>query len=61
MKFPILGLMVAVVLGQYGLMATSSNLVIAFIEPEMKIETARISSGVFCRSGGYANWSCPRG
>ncbi|MEP0520121.1 MAG: hypothetical protein ABJO09_17250 [Hyphomicrobiales bacterium] len=61
MKFPVLGLMIAVVLGQYGLLAGSNTLATAFTKQEQQIVTANLSNGLFCRSDRFSTWSCPHG
>lgn len=61
MKFPVLGLMIAVVLGQYGLMVSSNTFAMAVMTPDNHVKMANLSDGVFCRADRTSSWSCPQG
>lgn len=65
MKFPVLGMVLALMLGQYAVLDFSIGLAEGFAanDSEAKLASAKIhsSSAVFCRQPANAKWQCPQG
>ena len=61
MKFPILGLMIAILLGQYGVLTASQSFAGAMIADNRPVQTVAAvqASLVFCRASTSSNWHCP--
>lgn len=64
MKFPILGMVLALMLGQYAVLDFSVGLAHGLASTNAEVQLAsletRASPAVFCRQPANATWHCPQ-